>query len=175
LAGRFAAPGLKEIHEEEGKREVMMKWLAIGVVAALLLAGGVAITVWPTFYRYEVKHRCDFKANEPYENPHFGETGPYAERGSIKEFMQRRYSGAKRWIRHVMVAITDEQYKIHRISGDIYRLEKGQWVLQGRLFERPQEFMDGYNGKTPEGCRRDHSGTQHGDSYDGPWEEFKEQ
>jgi hypothetical protein len=153
----------------------MVKWLAIGMVVWLLLAVVKAIPDRRTLYRYEVKQRCVFEpVTAPFPNEYSGQSKPPAKGDDFEKFMWERRRGAKPWLRFVRAKITDERYQIHRTTGDIYRLEKGRWVLQGRLFEKPQEFMDSYNGKTPEGCwRSPHSIQQHSYSEQGPWEEYQ--
>jgi hypothetical protein len=159
-------------------------WIVTVVVAVLLLAVAFAVTGWPTLYRYEVKHRCVFEpVTEPFENEFSGQEKPPAKLGSqekppakrgriafsIEEILWEWRKDAGPWLRFVRAKITDEQYKVHRLTGEMYRLEKGKWILQGILFDKPHELMDGE--KAPNGCRRSpDSIEQHSYSRQGPWE-----
>ncbi|MCI0662203.1 MAG: hypothetical protein L0220_14125 [Acidobacteria bacterium] len=153
-------------------------WAIVGAVAVLALTALVALTVWPTRYKYLVKHRCNLRPHGEHRNTFFKEAQPPGRKGDVDKFLMyyhvdEKYKHAKRWLRFVEARITVEQYRIDRISGEVYRQVKGHWELSGLLIDKPNQFLGSYDGKTNEGCSRSHSGMEHSDNPSGPWEEIK--
>jgi len=152
------------------------RWIVAGAAAVLLFAAVFSVTVWPTLYRYEVKYRCVFEpVDAPFENEFYGQTDPpRATRDEVwnrlHTFLWEERKDAGPWMRVARATVTDEQYKVHRLTGEMYRLEKGKWVLQGIAFNNPQELMDSYNGKSAEGCHRSTEHLEQDSNYStGPW------
>lgn len=103
----------------------MKRNLIIGLTVGVALV--LAVTVWPTRYRYETKVRCTFNFGEPSENSDWGG------------------DASKRYKRFVDSTFKDEFYRVDRITGEIFIAGQhpGQegWKLIGLAYDKPEEFL----------------------------------
>src|SRR5262249_22153012 len=105
----------------------MKKNLIIGLAVGVTLI--LAVTVWPTRYRYETKVRCTFNYDRPITNSYWNEG----------EDVSKRYT------RRVTSTLKDEFYRVDRITGEVFVAGQhpGQegWKLIGLTYEKPEEFF----------------------------------
>src|SRR5262245_9539470 len=92
--------------------------LAVGVTLIL------AVTIWPTRYRYETKVRCTFNYSEPYENSDWGG------------------ESSKRYRRYVTSTLKAEFYRVDRITGEVFVPGQEGWKLIGLAYDKPEEFLE---------------------------------
>jgi hypothetical protein len=155
------APYEEEPYEEE-PYSFIKAVVAVGLVISLVLI--FIIMVWPTRYRYEVWHRCVFKYSAPYTNEDWG-----------------KVAGAKRFKRTVTSTVTNESYRIDRVTGEMFVPGKVQgqegWKLMGLAYENPGEFLEGgIKGTANTGCKLIYEAYEQSDTPDAPdesWEEVK--
>jgi len=141
------------------KKEYALSQVGKGLIGGFIF--GVVLTyvffVWPTRYRYETKMRCVFDYGAPYANEDFG-----------------KVAGAKRLQRAVTTTVTNESYRIDRMTGEMFMPEHGSWKLIGLAYDKPGEFLEGgIMGTANTGCKIPYVAYEQSDTNDGPWEEVK--
>lgn len=100
----------------------MKRNLVIGFAVGATLI--LAVTVWPTRYRYETKVRCTFNYRGPYENSDWGG------------------DASKRYERSVTSTLKDEFYRVDRITGEVFVPGQEGWKLIGLAYDKPEEFLE---------------------------------
>jgi hypothetical protein len=141
------------------KKQYALSAVGKGLIGGFIL--GVVLTyatmIWPTKYRYETKMRCVFNYSAPYANEDFG-----------------KVASAKRLQRSITTTVTNESYRIDRMTGEMFMPEQGSWKLIGLAYDKPGEFLEGgITGTANTGCKIPYVAYEQSDANDGPWEEVK--
>jgi hypothetical protein len=106
---------------------------------------------------YEAKMRCVFNYSAPYAN-----------------WDLRKVASAKQLQRTITTTVTNESYRIDRMTGEMFMPEQGKWKLIGLAYDKPGEFLEGgITGTANTGCKIPYVAYEQSDAPDGPWEEIK--